>query len=236
METPVAYFCPRCGRHLWFEIPCPSAVDCPACRYRDDNPSASLFGRPEWDSSDWTTRILLFAPLTERKVRLVVCAAARRAFSSCRDPDFAAALACAENWADAGSPPPDAGTLERQLDATRRRGDDVSWAESVRWCFADPIASVLWWGPDHDPPSAAAARELFANPFVPLEWKPEWFTSTARDLAAHIYAERDFSPMPILGDALMDAGCDHQLIQDHCRTPKPHARGCWAVDAVLGKT
>ncbi|MBA4188342.1 MAG: hypothetical protein C0467_10090 [Planctomycetaceae bacterium] len=77
---------------------------------------------------------------------------------------------------------------------------------------------------------------MFPNPFVPLEWNPEWLTSTVRDLAAHIYAERDFATMPILGDGLMDAGCDHQLIQDHCRSTKPHARGCWVVDAILGKT
>jgi hypothetical protein len=60
--------------------------------------------------------------------------------------------------------------------------------------------------------------------------------STVRDLAAHIYASRDFSAMPILADALLDAGCDHQLIQDHCRASKPHARGCWVVDAILGKS
>jgi hypothetical protein len=79
-----------------------------------------------------------------------------------------------------------------------------------------------------------AYRELFPNPFVPLEWNPEWFTSTVRELAAHIYENRDFSAMPILGDALMDAGCDHQLVQEHCRSTKPHARGCWVVDAILG--
>ncbi|WP_439629481.1 hypothetical protein [Gemmata sp.] len=42
--------------------------------------------------------------------------------------------------------------------------------------------------------------------------------------------------MPILGDALQDAGCDHDLVLGHCRGAKLHARGCWVVDAILGKT
>jgi hypothetical protein len=46
---------------------------------------------------------------------------------------------------------------------------------------------------------------------------------------------RDFGAMPILADALHDAGCDNADILDHCRGPGPHVRGCWVVDLVLGK-
>ena len=49
------------------------------------------------------------------------------------------------------------------------------------------------------------------------------------------YEMREFELMPVLGDALMDAGCDHPLVLAHCRSEKPHARGCWVVDAILGK-
>mgnify|MGYP001076712257 FL=1 len=41
--------------------------------------------------------------------------------------------------------------------------------------------------------------------------------------------------MPLLADALMDAGCDHEEILAHCRGEGPHVRGCWVVDLVLGK-
>ena len=51
-----------------------------------------------------------------------------------------------------------------------------------------------------------------------------------------MYESRDFSAMPILADALQDAGCDSDDILSHCRdTSLPHVRGCWVVDLVLGK-
>ena len=46
---------------------------------------------------------------------------------------------------------------------------------------------------------------------------------------------REFGAMPILADALQDAGCDSDDILDHCRGDGPHVRGCWVVDLVLGK-
>jgi hypothetical protein len=54
-------------------------------------------------------------------------------------------------------------------------------------------------------------------------------------LARQMYESRDFSSMPILADALQDAGCDNDDILNHCRGPGPHVRGCWVVDLVLGK-
>jgi len=42
--------------------------------------------------------------------------------------------------------------------------------------------------------------------------------------------------MPILADALEDAGCTDAAILEHCRGPGPHVRGCWVVDLILGKS
>jgi hypothetical protein len=50
-----------------------------------------------------------------------------------------------------------------------------------------------------------------------------------------MYDTRDFSAMPILADALQDAGCDDPGVLAHCRDAGPHVRGCWVIDLLLGK-
>ncbi|VTR94621.1 Uncharacterized protein (Fragment) OS=uncultured bacterium PE=4 SV=1 [Gemmata massiliana] len=79
-------------------------------------------------------------------------------------------------------------------------------------------------------------RDVFGNPFRPIVFSPDWRTSTTTTLAAQMYESRDFSALPILADALQDAGCDSEEVLDHCRaTSEVHVRGCWIVDLVLGK-
>jgi hypothetical protein len=78
---------------------------------------------------------------------------------------------------------------------------------------------------------------VFGPPGVPLPLvDPVWCTETVLSLAKQMYDSRDFGAMPILADALQDAGCDNEDILDHCRGPGPHVRGCWVVDLVLGKS
>jgi hypothetical protein len=82
----------------------------------------------------------------------------------------------------------------------------------------------------------ALLRDTFANPFRPVTFSPLWRTGTAIALARQMYESRDFSAMPILADALQDAGCDNDDILTHCRgTSAMHMRGCWVVDLVLCK-
>ena len=77
---------------------------------------------------------------------------------------------------------------------------------------------------------------IFGNPFRPVTFDPVWRTLDVVALARGIYDDRAFDRMPILADALQDAGCDNDDILTHCRdTGTPHARGCWVVDLVLGK-
>jgi hypothetical protein len=78
-------------------------------------------------------------------------------------------------------------------------------------------------------------RCVFGNPFRPSPFEPRWRTADVTGMARGIYEERAFDRLPILADALMDAGCDDAAILGHCRGPGPHVRGCWVVDLVLGE-
>jgi hypothetical protein len=78
----------------------------------------------------------------------------------------------------------------------------------------------------------------FSTPSGPVTFDSGWLAANggaARNLAAAIYAEQAFDRLPILADALEDAGCTERAILDHLRGPGPHVRGCWALDLVLGK-
>ncbi|MCE9566168.1 MAG: DUF6331 family protein [Planctomycetes bacterium] len=78
-----------------------------------------------------------------------------------------------------------------------------------------------------------AAEKVFGQSLPTLE--PQWLTSTVTQLTQGIYDDRAFDRLPILADALQDAGCDNADVLNHCRENGPHARGCWVVDMVLGK-
>jgi hypothetical protein len=76
-------------------------------------------------------------------------------------------------------------------------------------------------------------RDIFGNPFRPVTIDPGWLTANVVLLAQAIYDERTYDRMPILGDALEDAGCDNANMLNHCREPGGHVRGCWVVDLLL---
>jgi hypothetical protein len=102
-------------------------------------------------------------------------------------------------------------------------------------------------------------REIFGNPFAPAKkrkgearrgsmFSASWRTDTVVTLAQQMYENCEFSAMPILADALQDAGCDNEDILTHCRgaihapkkrsrkksEPAEHVRGCWVLGAGLG--
>ena len=77
--------------------------------------------------------------------------------------------------------------------------------------------------------------DIFGNPFRFVSFNPKWRTSGIFLQAQRMYDSRDFCTMPILSDALQDAGCENEDIMNHCRSEGPHVRGCWVVDLILGK-
>src|SRR5262249_42099247 len=81
-------------------------------------------------------------------------------------------------------------------------------------------------------------RDVFGNPPRSVALQRGWLTwhdRTVLKLAQTIYDDRRCDMMPILADALEEAGCTNADILDHCRGLGPHVRGCWVVDLMLGK-
>jgi hypothetical protein len=85
---------------------------------------------------------------------------------------------------------------------------------------------------------ARLVREIVGNPFRQVKADPSWSAwnnGAARSLAQLIHDERAFDRLPILADALEDAGCDNADILDHLRGPGPHVRGCWVLDLLIDR-
>jgi hypothetical protein len=83
-------------------------------------------------------------------------------------------------------------------------------------------------------------RDLFGPlPFRPIGVEPSllrWNDGTVVKVARGIYDDRAFERMPILADALLDAGCDNDDILVHCRREGAvHTKGCFVLDLLLGK-
>jgi hypothetical protein len=187
---------------------------------------------------------------TERKRRLLSCALARGVLDLLPHGEAAAAVEAAERFADGRATEeelraaagvvgrlaagrPHAGTLAAAALAAALSKPGVGTVHGL-----EPSAAARrggWNGPVAARWQCDLAREIFGNPFRPVTTDPSWLTSTVVTLARQMYESRDFSPMPILADALQDAGCDHADILNHCRGGGVHVRGCWVVDLLLGK-
>jgi hypothetical protein len=83
---------------------------------------------------------------------------------------------------------------------------------------------------------SALLRDIVGNPFQVSPFDPAWLQwqgGTVVRIAQTIYDERRFADLPILADALEEAGCTQTAILDHCRKAAEHVRGCWVVDCIL---
>jgi hypothetical protein len=81
-------------------------------------------------------------------------------------------------------------------------------------------------------------QQLFLDikgPFDPVAWVDAWRTETVTKLAVSIYDASRFDELPILADALEEAGCQNAHVLSHCRGPNIHVRGCHVIDGILEK-
>lgn len=197
--------------------------------------------------------------VSERKLRLFAVACCRRVWHLLYDGRSRRIVEAGERYADGE------GVVERltglQTEAVKaafHAGVDGTEDNDDKWyAAAEAAASVARpylslsevasraasyatnaQHPEQEAERAAQAdvlRCVFGNVFHPTTFTPSWRTDTVVALAAQMYVTRDFSIMPVLADALMDAGCCDEVVLEHCRVTTGHHRGCWVVDMVLEK-
>jgi hypothetical protein len=207
-----------------------------------------------------TMLTLLSSRASRRKLRLFACACCRRVPDAVSCPQRANALDVAERLAEGLATNEERRQATASLMAVKPfvpsllsalfgNPSTAAWDTAARASSSPALIKVpkVVGGPgattnpaweqavrEEHAVQASFLRDIFGNPFHPATFEPAWRTSTATALARQMYESRDFSPMPILADALQDAGCDSEDVLRHCRGDGPHVRGCWVVDCVLG--
>ncbi len=61
-----------------------------------------------------------------------------------------------------------------------------------------------------------------------------WKTASALELARAYRSTSAADTLPVLADALEEAGCDLTFLLDHLRMCPDHGASCWVVDLLLG--
>lgn len=202
--------------------------------------------------------------VSDRKLRLFAVSCCRRIGHHFDEP-CRGALAVAERFADGQATRVELETAGAVAVRARMRGDPpaerATWALAVvHTCDATDMLLHARQAADTAATLAAVGtpasfregarilarrtqsrllRDIVGNPHRPVAIDPAWVTwmdQTVPRFAQSIYDERAFDQLPILADALEDAGCTNEDVLRHCRSGGEHIRGCWVVDLLLGKT
>jgi hypothetical protein len=189
---------------------------------------------------------------TDRKLRLLACACCRQVWQQLPDPRSRRAVEVAEQFADGLATPKELtkaykaacgvgniylGTMSRHAFAAAQTAarNRLNIPAALRR-FLHPHQ---WQSLEEARPFTSLVRDILGNPFRPPTLDPArlaWNDATIPRLALALYEERAFDRLPVLGDALEEAGCTIDDILSHCRSGAEHVRGCWVVDAVLAKS
>jgi hypothetical protein len=188
-----------------------------------------------------------------RKLLLLACACVRALGKLVPDKRTLGALEVAERSADGLAAPAELVAAEAEAWAARTAARqtgilDVGDAAMAVWCIIANQVGVNVSAPDavrHAESAAggparaaqlALARCILGNPFRPvtvvMDWVA-WEDGLIPHLARALYEERRFADLPVLADALEDAGCTSEELLSHLRGPQPHCLGCWALDLLL---
>jgi hypothetical protein len=145
---------------------------------------------------------------------------------------------------------------ERQAKNARTTKDPAAARSSAAWaawcvalpsvwsagCSAPSGAEIAVWFTkrgEQRKAHCALLRDIFGNPFRPAPViDPRWLAwndGAVLRLARSLYDGGKFTRLGELADLLRKAGCKDAQLLRHLRSPGPHVRGCWALDALLGK-
>jgi hypothetical protein len=201
----------------------------------------------EWLACTDPTPMLEFLPgkVSDRKLRLVLCAWSHLNWKWLLEQSRSA-VAVAELLADGRASDEDRETADAEFWwATRGSHKPVrEWQARLTLVGRIDLWSAAQSAVSRNPKAmngqSAVIHDIICNPFRPSP-PPRlavlaWNDATVPRIAEGIYAERAFGRLPILADALLDAGCDNEELIQHCRSDGPHVKGCWAVDLILGKS
>jgi hypothetical protein len=182
---------------------------------------------------------------TDRKYRLLTCAALRSVWDRLPDDRCREAVELAERYAEGRATDAERQATWQQMERARDQAlvhgaqDAAMWYRDVRNALAEHLNQ-------YTPPAEINGRKLcdlirdLFMPFPGIQIDPDWLAwnnGTVAKMARVIYDERRFAEVPILGDALEEAGCMDQDILVHCRAPKGvHVAGCWVLDLLLNQS
>jgi hypothetical protein len=199
------------------------------------DPELVLATEEEWTPAAWWActdldRMLraLRGRVSPRKMRLIACAFARHALGGRDDRRGLRAIETAERHADGLA-------TEKELWAARG-------VPGLPGKLAyDSLREALTVAARHGDPAELCdlVREVVGDPLHPPMWNPDWLRwhdGCVEKIVRSIFRGQRFAEMPILGDALEDAGCADAAVLAHCRQARNHARGCWVVDHLLGRS
>lgn len=192
---------------------------------------------------------------SDRKFRLFACACCRLVWSLLANEHCRRAVEISERAADDPSAMTELATACKAVWDANRDARGFSHPEGSRKGAAYMAAAYASTGKMWhvaklaDCTRTLAARSSFATkqfdilcdilgpiPFHPFAIDPAWLSPTVSAVARTIYERRQFRDMPVLSDALQEAGCTDPDILQHCRGPGPHVKGCWLLDLLLAKS
>jgi hypothetical protein len=211
----------------------------------------------EWRKCKDPERMLKFLSgiASERKLRLFACNCCRRVWSELPKPSQKAVIV-AERYAEGGATRKElakarvdaekaADNAKSEMEEEFDEMDDFPEIGSIECIDGPSFATEENFGVSeacvcadrtrYDSGQVAILRDLFGSPFHAVDCDSTWQTRSVMSITRAIAEEQAFDRVPILADALEEAGCSSAEILDHLRTQNDHFRGCWVVDLLLGR-